>query len=242
MTSPVTTPDRMDEPVRATPSQPRRAGTATRQGNDTTASANILVVGIGGQGVMTASDVLARAALACGLDVCKTEVAGMSQRGGVVSSQVRIGAQVLACEITPGQVDLLIALEAAEALRWSHWLAPRGWVLANTLRVEPPVVSAGMAQYPADPWQQLQLPGRQSRRVDACAVAAQLGDARLANTVMLGAAADLLPLPAQTLLEQVLARFGANPALRDSNARAFAMGRMGSDGVRSCLLPPLVRS
>lgn len=188
-------------------------------------NANILVVGIGGQGVMTASEVLARAALACGLDACKTEVAGMSQRGGVVSSQLRIGAQVLACEITPGQVDLLIALEAAEALRWSHWLAPTGWVVANTLRVEPPVVSAGLAHYPADPGQELQIPGRQARCVDAGALAAELGDARLANTVMLGAAADLLPLTAESLLEQVLERFGANEGLRRRNALAFAAGR-----------------
>lgn len=186
---------------------------------------NILVVGIGGQGVMTASEVLARAALAVGLDVCKTEVAGMSQRGGVVSSQLRIGAKVLACEITPGQVDLLIALEAAEALRWSHWLAPSGCVVASTLRVEPPVVSSGIAAYPDDPWGALQTPGRTARRVEAGVVAKELGDARLANTVMLGAAADLLPLPADTLLGEVLARFGANEALRQTNARAFAAGR-----------------
>lgn len=186
---------------------------------------NILVVGIGGQGVMTASEVLARAALAVGLDVCKTEVAGMSQRGGVVSSQLRIGSKVLACEITPGQVDLLIALEAAEALRWSHWLAPTGCVVASMLRVEPPVVSAGLATYPADPWRELQAPGRRARQVDAGALAAELGDARLANTVMLGAAADLLPMPAETLLGEVLVRFGANEGLRRRNAQAFAAGR-----------------
>lgn len=186
---------------------------------------NIMVVGIGGQGVMTASEVLARAALAHGLDACKTEVAGMSQRGGVVSSQLRIGAQVLACDIPPGQVELLIALEAAEALRWGHCLAGDGWVLANTLRVEPPVVSAGLQRYPADPWGELQATRRRARRIDAGAVAVELGDRRLANTVMLGAAADLLPLPAHTLLQQVLERFGANETLRSRNAAAFAAGR-----------------
>lgn len=194
---------------------------------------NLMVVGIGGQGVMTASDVLARAALEVGLDVCKTEVAGMSQRGGVVSSQLRVGPRVVAAEITPGKVDVLIALEAAEALRWSHWLAPGGCVVANTLRVEPPVVSAGIERYPGDPWAELQAACPNARRVDAGTLARELGDARLANTVMLGASADLLPWPVQTLLAQVLARFGANERLRALNARAFEAGRAG------CLEPAL---
>src|SRR5450631_1226508 len=92
---------------------------------------NILIVGIGGQGVMTAADLVARAALAAGWDACETELAGMSQRGGVVSSQVRIGSRVFASEITPGCVDLLLAMEVAEALRWCHWMAPAGTVVVN---------------------------------------------------------------------------------------------------------------
>jgi len=186
---------------------------------------NILVVGIGGQGVMTAADVLARVALACGLDASKTEIAGMSQRGGVVSSQVRIGPQVEASEIAPGQVDLLLALEAAEALRWSHWLAPTGRAVVNTLRAVPPVVSSGRAQYPDDPVGQLQRLGLDACAVDASAIAVALGDVRLANTVMLGAAADRLPLDPQAVLAQVLQRFSGSEQLRQRNAAAFDAGR-----------------
>lgn len=186
---------------------------------------NILVVGIGGQGVMTAAEVLARMALTAGWDAAKTEIAGMSQRGGVVSSQVRMGPRVLASEIAPGQVDLLLALEAAEALRWSHWLAPTGRAIVNTLRAVPPIVSSGKATYPDDPVGAMRAKGCQAYAVDAGAIALSLGDTRLANTVMLGAAADSLPLPPEALLAEVLERFAKNEALRQLNAAAFEAGR-----------------
>ena len=189
---------------------------------------NILVVGIGGQGVMTAAELLARVALASGWDACKTEIAGMSQRGGVVSSQVRIGERVLASEIAPGEVDLLLAMEAAEALRWCHWLAPTGRAIVNTLRAVPPVVSSGRAQYPEDPVGALRRLGHDACAVDAGAIAVALGDARLANTVMLGAAADSLPLESDALLAEILQRFGGQPELRERNAAAFEAGRSQS--------------
>lgn len=188
-------------------------------------SMQLLVVGIGGQGVMTAADVLARAALASGLEVSKTEIAGMSQRGGVVSSQVRMGARVLACEIEPGEVDLLIALEAAEALRWSHWLAPGGRALVNTLRAVPPIVSSGLAEYPEDPVATVRAQVPATCAIDAWEIAAARGEPRIANTVMLGAAADGLPFGAEALLAQVLERFARSERLRALNLEAFRAGR-----------------
>ena len=83
---------------------------------------NILVVGTGGQGVMTATEILAEAAIAFGHDVKKTEVAGMAQRGGVVSSHLRFGPKVLSPQITPGTADVLLGFEAAEGMRWRHML------------------------------------------------------------------------------------------------------------------------
>jgi indolepyruvate ferredoxin oxidoreductase beta subunit len=186
---------------------------------------NILVVGIGGQGVMTAAEVLARVALDAGWDASKTEIAGMSQRGGVVSSQVRIGSRVHASEIAPGQVDLLLALEAAEGLRWCHWLAPGGRAIVNTLRAVPPVVSSGRAKYPDDPFGDLRALGHAGWSVDASAIAVSLGDVRLANTVLLGAAADSLPFDSDALLEQIRRRFARNEQLRQRNAAAFEAGR-----------------
>jgi indolepyruvate ferredoxin oxidoreductase beta subunit len=187
-------------------------------------STDVLVVGIGGQGVMTAAEAIARAALAAGYEASKTEVTGMSQRGGVVCSQVRIGERVEASEIRPGMARLLIAFEAAEGLRWSHYLAPDGWALVDSWRAVPPVVSSGLHQYPADPASELRGAGLQVREIGARATAEQLGDARLANSVMLGAAAARLPFPEQALRAQVLRRF-ADGALAASNAAAFDAGR-----------------
>lgn len=186
---------------------------------------NILVVGVGGQGVMTAAEVLARVALASGFDACKTEIAGMSQRGGVVSSQVRIGERIHASEITPGEADLLIALEAAEALRWCHWLRPGARVAVNTLRSVPPIVSSGRASYPDDPVSDLRAQGLLVAPVAATEIAVQLGDVRLANTAMLGAASDHLPFAAEALLEEILRRFAGKDRLVGLNLAAFEAGR-----------------
>ena len=186
---------------------------------------DVLVVGIGGQGVMTAAEAIARAALEAGYEASKTEVTGMSQRGGVVCSQVRIGERIEASEIRPGTARLLIAFEAAEGLRWSHYLAPDGCALLDSWRAVPPVVSSEMHQYPADPAAKLRAAGRQVREIEARGTAERLGDARLANSVMLGAAAASLPFAAEVLRKEVLHRFGKNPELAGINAKAFDAGR-----------------
>jgi indolepyruvate ferredoxin oxidoreductase beta subunit len=186
---------------------------------------DILVVGIGGQGVMTAAEALARAALAAGFDATKTEVTGMSQRGGVVCSQIRIGERVEASEIRPGEAGLLIAFEAAEGLRWCHYLAPLGVALLDQWRAVPPVVSSGIHVYPDNPAAEMRAAGVKVLELDARRVATELGDGRLANSVMLGAAAAWLPFPADVLRDEVLQRFGADPTLMQTNARAFDAGR-----------------
>ena len=187
---------------------------------------NILVVGIGGQGVMTATEILAEAAISLGHDVKKTEVAGMAQRGGVVSSHLRFGAKVLSPQITPGEADLIVGFEAAETLRWMHYLRPGGVVLMNTARLLPPVVSGGLYDYPADPVAELRARGIDVHAFDAMAIALELGDIRLGNTVMLGAIADHLPFPADVLLDSILRRFRARkPEMVELNAQAFAAGR-----------------
>ena len=187
---------------------------------------NILVVGIGGQGVMTATEILAEAALALGYDVKKTEVAGMAQRGGVVSSHLRFGPKVLSPQIMPGEADLLVAFEAAEGLRWCHYLKPGGLVLMNTAQIVPPVVDLGLYQYPADPVSEIRARGYQVHAFDAQRIALELGDLRLANTVMLGAMADHLPFPAEVLEEAVLKRFKARkPQMVELNRQAFMAGR-----------------
>jgi indolepyruvate ferredoxin oxidoreductase beta subunit len=187
---------------------------------------NILVVGIGGQGVMTAAEMLARAALAQGYDVKKTEVAGMAQRGGVVSSHVRFGPKVYSPQIDPGEADLLIGFEAAEALRWLPHLRATGVAMVNTLRLPPPIVSAGLYDYPADPIAELAAAGIQVHAFDAGAIADELGNPKLVNTIMLGAISDYLPFPAEVLKACIVEGFLAyKPKLADLNASAFDAGR-----------------
>ena len=187
---------------------------------------NILVVGTGGQGVMTATEILAEAAIALGHDVKKTEVAGMAQRGGVVSSHLRFGVKVLSPQITPGTADILLGFEAAEGMRWRHMLRADGVALINTGRLVPPVVDLGLFDYPDDPIGAVRAAGTRVFSFDASAIARDLGDLRLGNTVMLGAISDHLPFPAQVLEESILKRFAhKKPALIELNRRAFAAGR-----------------
>ncbi len=187
---------------------------------------NILIAGIGGQGVMTAAEVLAQAALARGHDVKKTEVAGMAQRGGVVTSHVRFGQRVLSPAIPPGEADLLLGLEAAEAMRWSAHLREDGVALVNTQRLAPPVVSVGLFDYPDDPVAAMREAGTRVHDVDAGAIAEDLGERRLVNTIMLGAIADHLPFEPEDLKRIIVERFEARkPELARLNERAFEAGR-----------------
>lgn len=187
---------------------------------------NILVAGIGGQGVMTAAEILSQTALAQGYDVKKTEVAGMAQRGGVVTSHVRFGRRVLSPAIPPGEADILIGFEPAEALRWCTHLSPSGVAMVSTTRQAPPVVSSGLYEYPEDPVAEMRSAGIKLHAFDAGAIAAEMGNMKLVNTVMLGAISDYLPFPAEILKGEILDRFRAyKPKLVEINERAFEAGR-----------------
>jgi len=187
---------------------------------------NILVAGIGGQGIMTAAEVIAETAMALGFDVKKTEVAGMAQRGGVVTSHVRFGERVLSPAIPAGDADILLGFEPAEALRWCTHLRPTGAAMVNTLRREPPVVSLGLFDYPDDPIAAIRQQNVEVHAVAAGDIARELGDLRLINTVMLGAISDALPFSSEVLKTQILERFRKRkPELVELNERAFDAGR-----------------
>lgn len=187
---------------------------------------NILVAGIGGQGVMTAAEVLAQTALHQGFDVKKTEVAGMAQRGGVVTSHVRFGPRVLSPAIPPGEADILVGFEPAESLRWCKELRPDGVAMVNIMQQEPPVVSLGLYDYPDDPVKQIQEAGINVHAFDAGEIARSLGNFRLVNTVMLGAISRYLPFPAEVLKNEIVDRFRARkPKLVEINEKAFEAGQ-----------------
>lgn len=187
---------------------------------------NILVVGIGGQGVMTAADILATTAMSLGYDVKKTEVAGMAQRGGVVTSHVRFGPKVLSPAIKAGEADLMLAFEPAEALRWASHLKNDGIAMVNTFAQAPPVVSIGLFEYPDDPVGQMRTQGVETLDYNAGQLAIELGDRRLINSIMLGALSDHLPFPADALEANLLKRFSyKGEATVQLNHKAFELGR-----------------
>lgn len=187
---------------------------------------NILVAGIGGQGVMTAAEVLSQTALSLGYDVKKTEVAGMAQRGGVVTSHVRFGDKVLSPAIPQGEADILVGFEPAEALRWITELKPEGVAMVNLDRQKPPIVSIGLFDYPEDPVAEMQAHGVAVFPFEAGKIARELGNFRLVNSVMLGAISSYLPFDSEILKNAIVDRFRkSKPKLVEINEQAFERGR-----------------
>jgi indolepyruvate ferredoxin oxidoreductase beta subunit len=156
---------------------------------------DLLFVGVGGQGILTASDIVAEVGLAVGYDAKKSEVHGFSQRGGVVDSHVRWGRRVGASTAEPGQVDVLLAFEMLEATRWLDWLKPGGSVIVNRQKIVPMSVSLGDWTYPPEEDILAALHARSEHVtvVDGLAIGERLGKAQLANSVLLGALSRQIP-------------------------------------------------
>ncbi len=150
---------------------------------------DILFVGVGGQGILTASDIVAEVGLAVGYDAKKSEVHGFSQRGGVVDSHVRWAKRVGASIAEIGQVDVLLAFEMLEAARWIDWLCPGGTVILNRQQIVPMSVSVGDWKYPSEEEILAAVQARTDKLivVDGLAIGERLGKAQLANSVLLGA-------------------------------------------------------
>jgi indolepyruvate ferredoxin oxidoreductase, beta subunit len=164
---------------------------------------NIVIAGVGGQGVLLASKVLAESALASGMDVKQNEVHGMAQRGGSVISFVRIGEQVASPVIMPGTADLLISFEPLEALRYSHYLKPGGRMVYNTVSINPSTVAAGLATYPEDVEQQIAAVCDKAHGIDALAIARAAGNGKAVNIVMVGTVMKHLPLSEEIITTTV---------------------------------------
>jgi indolepyruvate ferredoxin oxidoreductase, beta subunit len=186
---------------------------------------NILFVGVGGQGILTASDIAAQVGLDLGLDAKKSEVHGFAQRGGVVESHVRWAPSVGAPTSEKGTVDVLMAFELLEAARWADWLKPEGMLVVNRQRLIPMSVSLGDATYPEEEALLAALRARVGKLVvvDALPLAEQAGNARTVNTVMLAALSSLLETDPQVWRTAILRR--VPEAYREVNEVAFRLGR-----------------
>jgi len=184
---------------------------------------NILVAGVGGQGVLLASRILADAALNAGLDVKQSEVHGMAQRGGSVLSQVRFGDKVFSPVVSVGECDLLIGFEPLETARYLHFLKDGGAVLYNTHRINTLNVSIGLDKYPEGIEDLIAANAADVVAVDALKLAVQAGDKRAINLVLLGAAIGRLPL-SEEMVSASMESLVPKKALA-VNRKAFAIGR-----------------
>ena len=183
---------------------------------------NVLAVGVGGQGIIRLSNILGRVAFEAGHDVKKSEIHGLSQRGGSVTSHIRWGKQVGTPVIMDGEAHFLLALEELEALRYAHILHPDGLLIVNEFRMLPATVIAGEAEYPKDIDARLREYGRVAR-VRATDIAKGLGNIRVSNVVLLGLLSRHLDLPEDGWTSVIRKSFPDK--LVELNLKAFEAGR-----------------
>jgi len=184
---------------------------------------SVLMVGVGGQGIIRASDILSAVMIEAGFDVKKSEVHGMAQRGGCVSSYVRFGEKVYSPLARKGDVDLLVSFEKLETLRYLDYLKPDGKVIVNDEEVYPPSVNLGEEAYPDDAISYIKQFFTDVTVIDATEIAFRSGDRRMANTVILGVLASHLDID-KKVWETVLEK-SFPPKLLEGNKQAFARGR-----------------
>ncbi|MDR3312818.1 MAG: indolepyruvate oxidoreductase subunit beta [Spirochaetaceae bacterium] len=183
---------------------------------------DVILAGVGGQGVLSIAAIIARAAVREGLTVRQSEVHGMAQRGGAVLAHLRLADGPIASDLVPqGGADLIISMEPLESLRYAAWLSPDGALVSAA---EPFV---NIPDYPApETIVKAVRTFPRHRLVEAAVLAKQTGLPRAVNTVMVGAASLFLPLKAAALEETITANFAAKaPAVAEANRKAFRLGR-----------------
>ena len=188
---------------------------------------NVSLVGVGGQGIILTADLLAKTAAIAGFDVKKSEIHGMAQRGGSVTSQVRFGDSVASPIIQEGTADILVSFDKLEALRNVGILAKGGTALVNDLFLVPVTVSSGQQPAVDDLDGKVKKAFRKLILVDAMKVAAEeVGNGRTMNMVIAGALSTLCPFKESQWLEALEALLsGPKAKLLDVNRKAFQLGR-----------------
>ena len=184
---------------------------------------NVLVAGVGGQGVILASDIMSEVFMEAGYDVKKSEVHGMAMRGGIVTSHFRFGKKVYSPLIKEGEVDILFAFEQLEGLRWVNHLKPNGKIVMNDHKINPPAVNLGEMEYPKDIPDTIRLKFKDLYLIKGTEIASQLGDTRAANVVLLGAISKLFEVGEERWLSTILKYLPSK--VHELNRKAFSAGR-----------------
>jgi len=182
---------------------------------------NIIICGVGGQGIILASNVLCTVAALEGMDVKKSEVHGMAQRGGTVITHVRYGEQVFSPLIEEGTADFILAFEKLEALRYLPYLKKHGKVIVNDREIRPMSVLVGAAVYPADILKKVADRARVCS-IKADAIARDLGNFKTVNIILLGVLAKFLPFNPTVWHKAISTR--VKKKFVDLNKKAFTQG------------------
>ncbi len=184
-------------------------------------SMNVMVVGVGGQGTLLTSRIIGKTALKEGFDVKLSEVHGMAQRGGSVVTFIRFGEKVYEPVVEEGDADILISFELAEAMRYAHFLKKDGIIIVNDCRIDPMTVVIGAATYPEDVINRLKEK-HEVHSIDGLKIANELGNGKVLNSAVLGAAAKFIGFDKEKWLEVLKATVPQKTV--EINEKAFLKG------------------
>ena len=187
------------------------------------ATKNIMIVGVGGQGSLLASKLLGKLLVAEGYDVKVSEVHGMSQRGGSVVTYVRYGDKVYSPIIDKGEADFIISFEKLEALRYASFLKKGGKIIVNTQEIDPMPVITGAAEYPHESLEHLASIGVDVDAIDALTPALEAGSAKATNIVLMGRLSKSLDIDKDKWIAAL--KESVAPKFVEMNIKAFDLGR-----------------
>jgi indolepyruvate ferredoxin oxidoreductase beta subunit len=190
---------------------------------------NLFLCGVGGQGILLASEIISSACMKAGYDIKQSEVHGMAQRGGSVVAHLRFGEKVYSPLIEPGGADIVVSFELLEALRYLPYMNRHTRVIVNTQKILPAPVATGMDTYPPDVIDQLLQRGISVLPIDAYAIARAAGETRAVNMVLVGALSALLVLEEKIFLEVISERIPEK--IRKVNTDVFRKGKESLKGM-----------
>jgi len=183
---------------------------------------NIIITGVGGQGILLASEIISESAVLAGYDVKRSEIHGMAQRGGSVNSHIRFGKKIYSPLVMKGECDLLLAFEKLEAVRMADFINKEGTIIVNYQQINPVPVSSGLAVYPENIEEILKKYFPSVIFVNAFELAKQAGNVRTANIALLGVASKKLNIPID-VWEKVIVERVPQRAI-EVNLKAFHLG------------------
>lgn len=185
---------------------------------------NIIIAGVGGQGLVLTTQIMAEAAFLAGFDVKTNDVIGLSQRGGKIWGSVRMGQKIFSPNIAPGEADILIALESLEGRRWRHMMKKGSFAVMNQYEIAPALVQQGEREYETDISEEI---GKYStiHTINATEEGRKLGNTAVANIIMLGIAARKMDIPVEHWHRAI--QENVPPKFKEMNVEAFNLGYQG---------------